>query len=211
MRKLFEIDENEKRRILEMHEKATKNLYLSEQTTPETTQLPQPQQSTVGTSKGTMINGKTYTIENIKDETSLNQFINWGIRKNDPELGASPDKIRRSDAYMASMVGFPGMKDEDLREANKHPDYEKVRAAIDRIYPEMDKIAQNYTISELCGKPEVKSGIDPTALNIAISRVGRLSLNWCGAPEPGSIAKSKREEAEKKIEQQRLQQNRNKF
>jgi len=33
MRKLFEIDENEKRRILEMHETATKNLYLGEQAT----------------------------------------------------------------------------------------------------------------------------------------------------------------------------------
>jgi hypothetical protein len=33
MKKLFEIDENEKRRILEMHETATKNLYLGEQAT----------------------------------------------------------------------------------------------------------------------------------------------------------------------------------
>ena len=31
MKRLFEIDENEKKRILEMHENATKNLYLSEQ------------------------------------------------------------------------------------------------------------------------------------------------------------------------------------
>jgi len=36
MKKLFEIDENEKRRILEMHETATKNLYLSEQTNKKT-------------------------------------------------------------------------------------------------------------------------------------------------------------------------------
>ena len=35
MKKLFEIDENEKKRILEMHENATKNLYLSEQTAPK--------------------------------------------------------------------------------------------------------------------------------------------------------------------------------
>ena len=33
MKRLFEIDENEKRRILEMHENATKNLYLMEQAT----------------------------------------------------------------------------------------------------------------------------------------------------------------------------------
>ena len=69
MKQLFKIDESEKKRILEMHENATKKNYLMEQGTPQTTQP--PQQSTVTTSEGTMINGKKYTIENIKNEKIL--------------------------------------------------------------------------------------------------------------------------------------------
>lgn len=209
MKKLFEMDETEKRRILEMHEKATKRNYLSEQGTPQTTQP--PQQSTVATSEGTMINGKRYTIENIKDETSLNQFVNWGMRKNDPDLGDSPNVTKRSDAYMARMVGFPGMEDLDLRQVTGHPDYEKVHAALDKSYLEMDKIAQNYTISELCGKPEVKSGIDPKALEIARIRVSNMGLNWCGQPEPGAEAKAKREAAKAAQEKARLEKEKGKF
>ena len=49
MKKLFEIDENEKKRILEMHENATKKNYLSEQPTPSTTPPPsQPGTATGG-------------------------------------------------------------------------------------------------------------------------------------------------------------------
>jgi hypothetical protein len=194
MKKLFEIDENEKKRILEMHEKATKRNYLSEQETPQTTQP--PQQSTVATSEGKpLTNYKNYTIENIKDETSLNQFVNWGTKKGEPDFGKSPNVTQRSDAYMARMVGFPNMEDEDLRQVTGHPDYEKVHAALDKSYLEMDKIAQNYTISELCGKPEVKSGIDPKTLEIARIRVSNMGLNWCGQPELGAKSKAEREAA----------------
>lgn len=214
MRQLFKIDESEKKRILEMHEKATKKNYLMEQgtpgsPTPQTTQP--PQQVTAATSEGTMINGKKYTIENIKDEASLNQFVNWGMRKNDPDLGDSPNVTKRSDAYMARMVGFPGMEDLDLRQVTGHPDYEKVHAALDKSYLEMDKIAQNYTISELCGNPEVKSGIDPKVLEIARIRVSNMGLNWCGQPELGSKSKAEREAKQGVKDTQKLQQDRSKF
>ena len=209
MKQLFKIDESEKKRILEMHENATKKNYLMEQGTPQTTQP--PQQVTTATSERPMINGKKYTIENIKDETSLNQFVNWGMRKNDPDLGDSPNVTKRSDAYMARMVGFPGMEDLDLRQVTGHPDYEKVHAALDKSYLEMDKIAQNYTISELCGKPEVKSGIDPKALEIARIRVSNMGLNWCGQAELGSKSKAEREAKQGVKDTQKLQQDRSKF
>ena len=210
MKRLFEIDENEKKRILEMHENATKRNYLMEQpVNPQTTQP--PQQVTAATSEGTMINGKKYTIENIKDEASLNQFVNWGMRKNDPDLGDSPNVTKRSDAYMARMVGFPGMEDLDLRQVTGHPDYEKVHAALDKSYLEMDKIAQNYTISELCGKPEVKSGIDPKALEIARIRVSNMGLNWCGQAELGSKSKAEREATKAAQEKARLEREKGKF
>jgi hypothetical protein len=209
MKKLFEIDENEKKRILEMHEKATKRNYLSEQETPQTTQP--PQQLPYMTSEGTMINGKRYTIENIKDETSLNQFVNWGTKKGETDFGKSPNVTQRSDAYMARMVGFPGMEDEDLRQVTGHPDYEKVHAALDKSYLEMDKIAQNYTISELCGKPEVKSGIDPKTLEIARIRVSNMGLNWCGQPELGAKSKAKLEATKAAQEKARLEREKGKF
>jgi len=215
MRKLFEIDENEKRRILEMHEKATKNLYLSEQTTPETTQLPQPQQSTAGASEATMINGKTYTIENIKDETTLNQFVNWGISSKDEDSKRNPGSVSRGVAEAAKKLNpqkYGTMEPDEVRQNSETPLGRQAIEDVNKSYEEFDKIAQNYTISELCSKsPGLKSGIQQNILSLAQIRVGRYELNWCGAAEPGSIAKSNRDAAKEKIQQQRLQQNRNKF
>jgi len=70
MRKLFEIDENEKRRILEMHEKATKNLYLSEQ---------QDGSSIVSAEQGVKIGDKLIKLPGINDVQTLNKFVgSWG-------------------------------------------------------------------------------------------------------------------------------------
>jgi hypothetical protein len=69
MKKLFEIDENEKRRILEMHENATKNLYLTEQ---PTAGVDTQQQD------GVEIDGSRYKMNGITDKTTLDSFVNWG-------------------------------------------------------------------------------------------------------------------------------------
>jgi hypothetical protein len=66
MNKLFEIDKNEKKRILEMHETATKNLYLSEQPTDTQQQ------------NGVQIDGAAYRMNGITDKQTLDLFVNWG-------------------------------------------------------------------------------------------------------------------------------------
>jgi len=66
------ITEEEKQRILEMHESATKKNYLSEQPVQQN-QAQRPQEST-----GIEINQKKYYLPQIiKDETSLNKFVMW--------------------------------------------------------------------------------------------------------------------------------------
>lgn len=59
MKKFLNIDESEKSRILEMHQNAIKNHYLSEQSQSELNKT---------------INGKIYKLEGITDETSLKSF-----------------------------------------------------------------------------------------------------------------------------------------
>lgn len=66
MKKLFEISSEEKQRILEMHENATKKNYLSE-TSSQTTKDGQP--------VGTVINGVTYKLQGLT-EKNINQFLN---------------------------------------------------------------------------------------------------------------------------------------
>jgi hypothetical protein len=80
MKKLFEIDENEKRRILEMHENATKKLYLSEQTvtgtpTPGAPGTQQPRAAAVE------INGVIYNIRDIDSVEKLKLFLDFTERQ----------------------------------------------------------------------------------------------------------------------------------
>jgi hypothetical protein len=73
MKRLFEISSEEKQRILEMHESATKRNYLSEQN-------PQPQSSTAASvePEGVEINGTIYKLTNVvKDAGSLSTFLNY--------------------------------------------------------------------------------------------------------------------------------------
>ena len=67
MRKLFEISSEEKQRILEMHETATKKNYLSEQVTQPVKQG-QP-------AAGALINGVTYKLQGLTDK-NINNFLN---------------------------------------------------------------------------------------------------------------------------------------
>lgn len=82
MKKLFEISSEERQRILEMHETATKNNYLSEQPEPRTLPLG-------GTSPEGMFNGNKLTPV-IKNQESLNKFIQW---PNTPTLNKSSLQI----------------------------------------------------------------------------------------------------------------------
>jgi len=75
MRKLFEIDNNEKQRILEMHKSATKNNYLSEQTTtpPRTSATSEIPVRQIETASGTF----PVKIPTITTPDQLLKFINY--------------------------------------------------------------------------------------------------------------------------------------
>ena len=72
MNKLFEIDENEKRRILEMHENATKNLFLNEQG-----QAPVPAATQTVSQKEPFksASGLKYKLPIINSDEAVNKFI----------------------------------------------------------------------------------------------------------------------------------------
>jgi hypothetical protein len=83
MKKLFEIDKNEKKRILEMHENATKKFYLSEQPVPEQgvptqgTPVSQPLRAVAE------INGVTYNMREIDSVEKLKLFLDFTERQLD--------------------------------------------------------------------------------------------------------------------------------
>jgi len=71
MKRLFEISSEEKQRILEMHESATKRNYLSEQAA-------QPGQPANAQTEGIDINGAKYKLTNVvKDAGSLATFLDY--------------------------------------------------------------------------------------------------------------------------------------
>jgi len=164
MKKLFEIDENEKRRILEMHENATKRNYLMEQ--PVTPPPAQPENTT-----GAEVYG-TQTIDKVKDAESLNKFYDWGgVGIN----GKTPN--------MAYRVGFTNIKTAEELQANSD-----ARAAIEKVYQNLKMVVQKYTLSELCGNPTAKEGIDRQSLAIATNRA--KDLGWCGTKTSSKPSKS---------------------
>ena len=172
MKQLFKIDESEKKRILEMHENATKRNYLSEQETPATTPPPaQPGNTTGGEIEGAK------TIDKIKDAASLNQFYDWG------GAGMNKDGGYNKTINMAYRVGFTNIKNAEDLQANPED-----RAAIDKVYEDFKTIAQTYTLSELCGNPAPKEGIDKNSLAKATNRAG--DLGWCGTKTPKGPSKS---------------------
>lgn len=69
MKQLFKIDESEKRRILEMHEKATRKNYLNEQNPPPAE--PSPRQAYV-------LDGITYKLPAVDSEANYNIVIGDG-------------------------------------------------------------------------------------------------------------------------------------
>ena len=162
MRQLFNIDESEKQRILEMHENATKKNYLNEQGgVPET-----------AASSGTKLNGKTYKMEKIIDDTSLRQFLNWGIVSR--ELAKGPHTINVGMINTATGHNYTVAPE---RTANPGPGDPYYLVGI--ITQDLDLIAQNYTIAELCKGVDKKLPLKSIkSLEIAKTRV-RTPLGWC--------------------------------
>ena len=174
MRQLFKIDESEKKRILEMHENATKNLYLSEQGTPPQAASP--------AATGTQIEGKTYKVEKIKDKDSLNSFINWGTPRTDGEVTSDTRKFNVS---MANQLGYAYQGNELPEKPGADVDSEPVKK-IKQVYADLDLIAQNYTLAQVCKGtfPKQEGGQQPNLSQSAefsktIAKNRAVSLGWC--------------------------------
>jgi hypothetical protein len=152
MKNLFEIDENEKKRILEMHETATKNLYLNEQVTQQ-----QPQ-------AGVEIDGQTYRLANIVDKTSLMTFI--GDNEYTPQELSELNKFLGTDLKMESNVGGSGLGKRALSAVRNSLNYLAQRV------PSKESVCQaNYTDENFASVPdfnEVKGAIsDLTAKKLS--------------------------------------------
>jgi hypothetical protein len=217
MKQLFKIDESEKRRILEMHENATRRNYLMEQGTPapNTPQPTSPPARQEVQPSGNVVNGKTYKIQNITDDSSLYLFTNFGLLNTETAGTPFGPRSHSNLGWMASTVGSTvGNEVYKLEQSNKFHEKDlgtekfeqlKKQAETDvmKIVNELDIIAQNYTLPELCNKTEkpLPQGVSSKALAIAQQRVGpdmgRLSLNWCGQQKTGTNAKNKREQIQK--------------
>lgn len=169
MRQLFKIDESEKRRILEMHENATKRNYLMEQ--PTSSPTTPPQQSPEAE---TEITGEK-TIKNLKDNESLNMFINWGITDlKNPEITKNWKELSfKASDYMSRMLG--------LGTTSELTSTEEVKSKVESVYKDLENIAQNYTLSQLCGGKTVEgyTPTNPKSIEIARARV-KMILGWCG-------------------------------
>jgi hypothetical protein len=191
MKQLFKIDESEMKRILEMHENATKKNYLSEQ---ETTLRQQP--------SGPEINGKTYKIDNIKNVESLNQFLNWGITNpQNSEITKNREELSfKSNDYMSKVLGLGPVSDLTSTE--------EIKSKVESVYNDLDNIAQNYTLAQLCGNETVEgyTPTNPKSLEIARVRVKSV-LGWCGKTQ----TQLDREAKAQSKDTQQLNQERGKF
>jgi hypothetical protein len=104
MKQLFKIDESEKRRIIEMHENATKRNYLSEQgqaTAPAATTQTASQREPF-----TSANGVKYKLPLITSDEILTKFIN-------------PNNGGINDANFLSTLGLKGLPEGKVDEMNR--------------------------------------------------------------------------------------------
>jgi hypothetical protein len=221
MRQLFKIDESEKRRILEMHERATRKNYLGEQETstttgntggaptPQPTSPPELQEPVAST--GTVIDGKTYKIENIKDKASLNLFLTNSVN------GGFLVNRAMADIFGINFVRHPLLEPGDVERGD-----EATGIAFSKAYDDMDNIAQNYTLQELCSYNNEPSKITlnyPKTLGYSVDRV--KNLGWCGKTDLQKRQEAKAAERKKikdekaaqktQAQQQKFQQDRSKF
>jgi hypothetical protein len=147
MRKLFEIDENEKRRILEMHENATKKMYLSEQPTTgaeqPTTGAGQPTTGQETTGVAT-IDGVTYKLPGIVDKTTLESLIG-DATDTDEELAAFNDYFTGQGGKLQFQMNFKPKSGEQTSGLGKR--------ALTVVRKSLDRLAQTQTDKQnVCGQ-----------------------------------------------------------
>jgi hypothetical protein len=189
MRQLFKIDESEKKRILEMHENATKRNYLSEQPTPTTTTPPQQP-------SGPEINGKTYKIENITDDKSLNKFLNWGTDVNNPEIATTK-------FYTPNMSYLMGLRSADKAVDLNDPLTLEEREVLKKVTEDLDTIAQNYTLSEVCSQTPKSEVTLNNSKSLYRAKTRAEELGWCKTQStPPGKSELKRQAAQDKFKQQ---------
>ena len=154
MRQLFKIDESEKKRILEMHENATKKNYLGEQTTQQPT--PQQPQATV------KIDGKPYKLPGIVDKASLESFI--GDEEFSPgELTQLNDFLKTEmQMFARDSMGRDGMSSGDGGKA-----LSAVRNSLDflaqRVSSKENICMAKYTLDNFSSIPDMKKISDSYA------------------------------------------------
>ena len=146
MKQLFKIDESEKRRIIEMHENATKRNYLSEQGNAQPTQQPQQREPFTSAS------GVKYKLPLIKDaanpEDQLNKFVNIN--------GGTVDA-----SYLASL-GIKGLGDAKVDMESGKGNFTTVVFRLLRSY--VDAAAQLVGKNEiLCGGFKNVTALDAAA------------------------------------------------
>jgi hypothetical protein len=185
MKKLFEISSEEKQRILEMHETATKKNYLNEQ------QVQTP-------AAGTTINGVTYKLQGLTDK-NINQFLNakyaicdkFDTNIDVKQLGFGVECIQQDDknpccnlkihlvkyltalakaystpeefkkypfsAYLNSASGKPFLVLWETKMKEQNPTYAKTKPLGG---PEFDKLVYDFVINDnlkMAGLPQIKT------------------------------------------------------
>lgn len=152
MKQLFNIDESEKRRILEMHENATKKNYLVEQDV-QPTSTTTPQQREPFTSKS----GVKYKLPAITSDETLSKFVSVANE------GASASKLQG--------WGLKGItEDGKIDESGKRNFTANVYSLIGDY---MDAIGQLYGKNELvCQGIAIQPQVKTIAENLFMKRKG---------------------------------------
>jgi len=138
MRQLFKIDESEKKRILEMHENATKRNYLGEQEN----QQQQPQATVT-------IEGNPYRLPGIVDKTSLESFI--GDNAFTPQELSDLNSILGTNLQMESPGGMgSGFGKKALSAVRDSLNY-----LAQRVSSKENLCRAQYTLDQFSGVPNV--------------------------------------------------------
>jgi hypothetical protein len=146
MRQLFKIDESEKKRILEMHEKATSKNYLNEQPSQQPT-LKQPQATVT-------IDDKQYKLPGIVDKKSLENFT--GDNTFTPEELTQLNTILGTTLQMESPGGMgSGMGKKALSGVRNSLNY-----LAQRVSSKENLCRAKYTLDQFSEIPEMKEVSD---------------------------------------------------
>ena len=145
MGQLFKIDESEKKRILEMHEKATSKNYLNEQPSQQPT--PKQPQATV------TIDGKPYKLPGIVDKKSLENFT--GDNAFTPQELTQLNNILGTALSFESTDGGKGMGGKALSGVRNSLNY-----LAQRVSSKENLCRAKYTLDQFSEIPEMKEVSD---------------------------------------------------